>query len=337
MQVVKLLIMGDVHAAITGIGAFLPEYRLTNNELSTIVDTSDEWIMQRIGIKERRILKEPGKATSDMGTAAVLQLLEKKKISHHDIDLLICATITPDRPVPATANIICNKARLPHAWSFDLNAACSGFLFALATASSFIESGRYKKVIVVAADMMSSITDYTDRTTCPLFGDGAAAVLLEPVTGEEGIIDYINHTDGKGRNYLYVKSGGSKRPASAETVANREHYIRQDGPTVFKHAVSQMADVAVEMMQKHRITAENLAWLVPHQANMRIIEAVARRMELNPAQVMINIQKYGNTTAATVPLCLYDYENQLKKGDNLILAAFGAGFTWGALYLKWAY
>ncbi|MGV8092884.1 MAG: beta-ketoacyl-ACP synthase III [Mangrovibacterium sp.] len=329
--------MGDIHAAITGIGAFLPEYRLTNNELSTIVDTSDEWIMQRIGIKERRILKEAGKATSDMGSAAVLQLLEKKKISHDDIDLLICATITPDRPIPATANIICNKARLHNAWSFDLNAACSGFIFALATAASFIESGRYKKIIIVAADMMSSITDYADRTTCPLFGDGAAAVLIEPVEGEEGIIDYINHTDGKGRNYLYVKSGGSKRPASAETVAKREHYIRQDGPTVFKHAVSRMADVAVEMMQKHQITAENLAWLVPHQANMRIIEAVARRMELNPAQVMINIQKYGNTTAATIPLCLYDYEKQLKKGDNLILAAFGAGFTWGALYLKWAY
>ncbi len=329
--------MGDIRAAITGIGAFLPEYRLTNDELSTMVNTSDEWIMQRIGIRERRILKEAGKATSDMGTAAVLQLLEKTKTSPEEIDLLICATITPDRPVPATANIICNKAKLCNAWSFDMNAACSGFLFSLATASSFIESERYKKVIIVAADMMSSITDYSDRTTCPLFGDGAAAVLLEPTTREEGVLDYINHTDGKGRNYLYVKAGGSKLPASAETVAKKEHYIRQDGPTVFKHAVSHMADVAVEMMQKHQITAGELAWLVPHQANMRIIEAVARRMELNPAQVMINIQKYGNTTAATIPLCLYDYENQLKKGDNLILAAFGAGFTWGALYLKWAY
>ncbi len=329
--------MGHIHAAITGIGAFLPEYRLTNDELSTMVDTSDEWIMQRTGIKERRIYKEPGKATSDMGTAAVLQLLEKTKTHHDDIDLLICATITPDRPVPATANIICNKARLHNAWSFDLNAACSGFLFSLATGASFIESGRYKKVVIVAADMMSSITDYTDRTTCPLFGDGAAAVLLEPATGDESIKDYIHHTDGKGRNYLYVRSGGSKHPASAETVANREHFIHQDGPTVFKHAVKRMADVAVEMMQKHQITTENLAWLVPHQANMRIIEAVARRMELDPAKVMINIRKYGNTTAATVPLCLYDYEKQLKKGDNLILAAFGAGFTWGALYLKWAY
>jgi 3-oxoacyl-[acyl-carrier-protein] synthase-3 len=337
LHVVKLLIMGDIHAAITGIGAFLPEYRLTNDEISTMVDTSDEWIMQRIGIKERRIFKEPGKATSDMGSAAVLQLLEKTKTSHDDIDLLICATITPDRPVPATANTICNKARLHNAWSFDLNAACSGFIFSLATGASFIESGRYKKVVIVAADMMSSITDYTDRSSCPLFGDGAAAVLLEPATGDEGIQDYINHTDGKGRNYLYVKSGGSKHPASAETVANREHFIHQDGPTVFKHAVKRMADVALNMMQKHQITAENLAWLVPHQANMRIIEAVARRMELDQSRVMINIQKYGNTTAATVPLCLYDYEKQLKKGDNLILAAFGAGFTWGALYLKWAY
>jgi len=331
------LIMGDIRAAITGIGAFLPEYRLTNDEISTMVDTSDEWIMQRIGIKERRIFKEPGKGTSDMGTAAVLQLLEKTKTPHDDIELLICATITPDKPLPATANIICNKARLHNAWSFDLNAACSGFIFALSTGVSFIESGRYKKVIIVAADMMSAITDYTDRTTCPLFGDGAAAVLLEPATGEEGIVDFKNHTDGKGRNYLYVKAGGSKHPASAETVAKREHFIHQDGPTVYKHAVSRMADVAVEMMSKHNITSENLAWLVPHQANMRIIDAVARRMNISPNQVMINIQKYGNTTAATVPLCLYDYEKRLRKGDNLILAAFGAGFTWGAVYLKWAY
>ena len=329
--------MGDFRAAITGIGAFLPEYRLNNDELSTMVNTSDEWIMKRIGIKERRILKEPGKATSDMGTAAVLQLLEKTKTRNEDIELLICATITPDRLLPATANMICTKARLHNAWGYDLNAACSGFIFALSTGASFIESGRYKKVIIVAADMMSPVTDYTDRTTCPLFGDGAAAVLLEPSTGEEGIIDFTNYTDGKGYNYLYIKSGGSKHPASAETVANREHFIRQDGPTVYRNAVSRMAGVAAEMMQKHHITAGNLAWLVPHQANMRIIDAVARRMELNPGQVMINIQKYGNTTAATVPLCLYDYEKQLKKGDNLILAAFGAGFTWGALYLKWAY
>jgi len=329
--------MKDIRAAISGIGAFLPEYRLTNDELSTLVDTSDEWIMQRIGIKERRILKVPGKATSDMGTAAVRELLEKTNTRPEEIDLLICATITPDSPLPSTANMICHKARLLNAWSYDLNAACSGFIFALATGASFVETGRYKKVVIVAADMMSSIIDYTDRTTCPLFGDGAAAVLLEPTTAEEGIIDYMNYTDGKGRNYLYVKAGGSRYPTSAETLANREHYLRQEGTAVFKNAVSRMADVAVNMMQKHGITAENLAWLVPHQANMRIIEAVARRMDLSPNQVMINIQKYGNTTAATVPLCLYDYEKQLKKGDNLILSAFGAGFTWGALYLKWAY
>ncbi len=329
--------MHKIHAAITGIGAFLPEYRLTNDELSTMVDTSNEWIMQRIGIKERRIYKEENKATSDMAVEAVNQLLEKTNTSPDDIDLVICATITPDRPFPATANVISRKARLVNAWSFDISAACSGFIFALTTAASFVEGGRYKKVIVVGADMMSSITDYTDRTTCPLFGDGASAVLLEPTTEEIGVIDHINNTDGKGRHYLHMKAGGSKNPASIETIENREHYVHQDGKTVFKYAVSRMADVAVEIMKKNNVTPENLAWLVPHQANMRIIEAVARRMEIDPKQVMINIEKYGNTTAATIPLCLYDYENQLKKGDNIVLAAFGAGFTWGAVYLKWAY
>jgi len=329
--------MRDIRAAITGIGAYLPEYRLTNEELSTMVETTDEWIMQRIGIKERRILKEKGKATSDMGTAAVNELLKKTNTHPDEIDLVICATITPDRPLPAAANVISRKARLTNAWSFDINAACSGFVFALTTGVQFIESGRYKKVIIVGADMMSSITDYTDRTTCPLFGDGAAAVLLEPTTEDVGIIDHINHTDGKGRHYLHMKAGGSKFPASAETVEKRMHYVHQDGQTVFKYAVSRMADVAVEIMEKNKVTPENLAWLVPHQANMRIIDAVARRMKISPKQVMINIQKYGNTTAATIPLCLYDYESQLKKGDNIILAAFGAGFTWGSMYLKWAY
>ncbi len=329
--------MGKINAAITGIGAYLPEYRLTNSELSTMVDTSDEWIMQRIGIKERRILKESGKATSDMGTSAVLQLLEKTNTSPEEVDLLICATITPDSPLPATANVISRKARLKNAWSFDLNAACSGFVFALTTGTQFIESGRYKKVIIVGADMMSSITDYTDRTTCPLFGDGAAAVMLEPTTEDLGVIDHQNHTDGKGRHYLYMKAGGSKRPASTESIENKEHFVKQDGQTVFKNAVSRMADVAVEMMNRNSVTSENLTWLVPHQANMRIIDAVARRMGISPSQVMINIEKYGNTTAATIPLCLYDYEKQLKKGDNLILAAFGAGFTWGSVYIKWAY
>lgn len=329
--------MRETRAAITGIGAYLPEYRLTNDELSTMVDTTDEWIMQRIGIKERRILKEKGKATSDMGTEAVNELLKKTNTHPDEIDLLICATITPDRPFPATANVISRKARLTNAWSFDINAACSGFVFALTTGASFVESGQYKKVIVVGADMMSAITDYTDRSTCPLFGDGAGAVLLEPTTDDVGVIDHINHTDGKGRHYLHMKAGGSKLPASCETVENRQHYVHQDGKTVFKYAVSRMADVAVEIMNRHEITPNELAWLVPHQANMRIIDAVARRMNISPDQVMINIEKYGNTTAATIPLCLYDYESQLKKGDNIILAAFGAGFTWGSMYLKWAY
>ncbi|HKJ44158.1 MAG TPA: beta-ketoacyl-ACP synthase III [Sunxiuqinia sp.] len=329
--------MREIRAAITGIGAYLPEYRLTNDELSTMVDTTDEWIMQRIGIKERRILKEEGKATSDMGTEAVKELLKKTNTHPDEIDLLICATITPDRPLPATANVISRKARLTNAWSFDISAACSGFIFALTTGASFVESGQYKKVIVIGADMMSAITDYTDRTTCPLFGDGASAVLLEPTTEDIGIIDHINHTDGKGRHYLHMKAGGSKLPASCETVENRQHFVHQDGKTVFKYAVSRMADVSVEMMKRHEITPDNLAWMVPHQANMRIIDAVARRMNISADQVMINIEKYGNTTAATIPLCLYDYESQLKKGDNIILAAFGAGFTWGSIYLKWAY
>lgn len=329
--------MGKIYAAITGIGAFLPDYRLTNEEISTMVDTSDEWIMQRIGIKERRVYKESGKATSDMATEAVNQLLAKTNTSPNEVDLVICATITPDRPFPATANIVSRKAGLVNAWSYDLSAACSGFVFALTTGASFVESGRYKKVIVIGADMMSAITDYTDRTTCPLFGDGAAAVMLEPTTEELGVIDHINYTDGKGRHYLQMKAGGSKRPASHETIDNREHFVHQDGQTVFKYAVLRMADVADEIMKKNHIQPENLAWLVPHQANMRIIDAVARRMNISPDQVMINIQKYGNTTAATIPLCLWDYEKQLKKGDNIILAAFGAGFTWGSVYLKWAY
>ena len=329
--------MQEIRAAITGIGAYLPEYRLTNEEISTMVDTTDEWIMQRIGIKERRILKEPGKATSDMGTEAVNELLKKTNTQPDEIDLLICATITPDRPFPATANIISRKARLTNAWSYDISAACSGFVFALTTGATFIQSGKYKKVIIIGADMMSSVTDYTDRSTFPLFGDGAAAVLLEPTTEDVGIIDHINHTDGKGRHYLNIKAGGSKLPASVETVQDRMHFVHQDGKTVFKYAVSRMADVAVEIMEKNNITPENLGWLVPHQANMRIIDAVARRMKISPDQVMVNIQKYGNTTAGTIPLCLYDYESQLKKGDNIILAAFGAGFTWGSMYLKWAY
>jgi 3-oxoacyl-[acyl-carrier-protein] synthase-3 len=328
--------MNNIHAAITGVGAFLPEYRLTNEEISQLVDTSDEWIMQRIGIKERRILKD-GRATSDMGVAAIQQLLEKTGTKAEEIELLICATITPDSPLPATANVICNKAGLVNAWSFDLTAACSGFVYALTTGAKFVESGQYKKVIVLGADMMSSITNYKDRTTCPLFGDGAGAVLLEPTTEKLGVIDHINRVDGAGAQYLQIKSGGSLRPPTHETIDNEEHFVYQEGQTVFKTAVSNMADVAVEMMKKHHISAHDLSWVVPHQANMRIIDAVGRRMGIDKAQVMVNIQKYGNTTAATIPLCLYDYESQLKKGDNIILVAFGAGFTWGTVYLKWAY
>jgi 3-oxoacyl-[acyl-carrier-protein] synthase-3 len=329
--------MSKIRAAITGIGAFLPEYRLTNDELSQLVETSDEWIMQRIGIRERRILKEEGMATSDMGAAAIKELLEKTGTLPEEIDLLICATITPDSPLPATANIINQKAGLTNAWSFDLTAACSGFVYALTTGSKFIESGQYKKVIVLGADMMSSITNYKDRATCPLFGDGAAAVLLEPTTEELGVIDHINRVDGSGAPFLHIKSGGSLKPASYETIDNDEHFVYQEGQTVFKMAVSSMADVAVEMMQKHQLTGDDIQWFVPHQANLRIIDAVGRRMGVDKEKVMVNIQQYGNTTAATIPLCLYDYEKQLKKGDNIILVAFGAGFTWGTIYLKWAY
>jgi 3-oxoacyl-[acyl-carrier-protein] synthase-3 len=302
-----------------------------------MVDTTDEWIMQRIGIKERRIFKQKGKATSDMAVKAVKQLLKKTKTSPDDVDLIICATITPDMPFPATANIIAHKVGIHNSWGYDINAACSGFIFTLTTACQFIESGRYHKVIVVAADMMSSITNYEDRTTCPLFGDAATAILLEPTIEEVGILDYIHHVDGLGRQHLHMKAGGSLHPASIETVRKREHFVYQEGQTVFKHAVSSMADVAAEIMERHNLKPEDVAWLVPHQANMRIIDATARRMKVSLDKVMINIQRFGNTTAATIPLCLYDYERLLKKGDNIILAAFGAGFTWGSVYLKWAY
>ena len=329
--------MEKIRATITGVAGYVPDYRLTNDELSRMVDTSDEWIMTRIGIKERRILKGEGKGSSDLGAEAVKQLLEKTKTSPDEVDILICATVTPDMPFPATANIISDKVGILNAFSYDLNAGCSGFLYALETASKFVESGVYKKVIVVGADKMSSIVDYQDRTTCPLFGDAAGAVMLEPTTDDLGVMDVNLHTDGVGRAYLYQKAGGSVHPASHETVDAKEHYIYQEGQTVFKWAVSKMADISVEMMEKHGITKETLAWLVPHQANMRIIEATAKRMGIKKEQVMINIQKYGNTTAATIPLCLWEWEDQLRRGDNIILAAFGAGFTWGAIYLKWSY
>lgn len=329
--------MKKIRAAIKGVGASLPDYVLNNEELSRMVDTSDEWIMTRIGIKERRILKEPGKGSSDLGAAAVNELLKKTNTKPEEIDFLLCATVTPDMQFPATANIICDKVGLKNAFGYDLNAGCSGFLFALATASQFIEAGKYKKIIVVGAEKMSSIVDYTDRATCPIFGDGAGAVLLEPVEEELGVIDMILRSDGAGRIHLHQKAGGSVKPASHATVDAREHFIYQEGQPVFKAAVSNMADTAVELMKKNNLTSDDIAYLVPHQANMRIIEATGKRMGLPSEKVMVNIQKYGNTTAATLPLLLWDYENKLKKGDNLILATFGAGFTWGAIWLKWAY
>ncbi len=330
--------MSNIKAIITGVGTYVPDYILTNDELSTMMDTSDEWIMTRIGIKERHILKGEGLGTSDMGAKAVNQLLEKTNTKPEEIDALFLATVTPDMQFPASANIICDKVGIKNILSFDINAACSSFLYTLDMASRYIQTGKYKKIIIVGADKMSSIVNYEDRTVAPIFGDGAGAILLEASENDEnGIIDSILRIDGVGRNHLYQVAGGSVKPASIETVKAKEHYIYQEGQPVFKWAVSKMADVSAEMMQKHEIKPEDLAWLVPHQANLRIIDATARRMGINKEQVMINIQKYGNTTSATLPLCLGDYEKQLKKGDKIILAAFGGGFTWGSLYLKWAY
>jgi len=300
-----------------------------------LVDTSDEWITTRTGIKERRIMRNG--ASSDMAAAAVKALLEKKGIDPMDIDLVICGTVTPDHPFPSTANILSDKTGMKNAWSFDVNAACSGFLYALATGSQFIETGKYKKVIVVGVDKMTSIVDYQDRTTCVIFGDGAGAVLLEPNTEGLGLQDFILHSDGSGREFLVQPAGGSLNPASIETVENRMHYVKQEGQSVFKFAVTNMADVSAKIMEKNNLSSDDVQWLVPHQANLRIIDATANRMGLSKEKVMINIEKYGNTTAGTLPLCLWDYEKQLKKGDTLILSAFGGGFTWGAIYLKWAY
>lgn len=329
--------MNKITAAITAVGAYLPEFRLTNKELEKFIDTNDEWIRSRTGIEERRILKGEGLATSDMGAPAVLELCKKRGISPEEIDCIICATVTPDMFFPATANLIANKVGAVNAFSFDLAAACSGFLFALTTGTSFIESGRYKKVVVVGADKMSSIVDYSDRTTCILFGDAAAAVLLEPNNEGNGVMDSILKSDGSGGPFLHMKAGGSAKPSSVETISNKEHYIYQEGQAVFKFAVKGMADVSYDLMQRNGLTANDIAWLVPHQANLRIIDATANRMNLPKEKVMINIQKYGNTTAATIPLCLWDWEKKLKKGDNILLAAFGGGFTWGATLLKWAY
>ncbi len=329
--------MEKPRAAITGVGAYTPEYILNNEELSRMVDTSDEWIMTRVGIKERHILKDKDKGSAYLGAKAVEDLLKKTGTKPEEVDMLICATVTADMHFPANAQIIADMVGIKNAFGFDLNAGCSGFVFGLVTVSQFIETGRYKKIVFVGAEKMSVITDYTDRTTCPLFGDAAAAVLVEPTFEEVGLMDHILRMDGSGRSYLYMKAGGSLNPPSIETVKNREHFIYQEGQQVFKNAVSRMADVSAEIMERNHLTADDIAWLVPHQANLRIIDATANRMGLDPAKVMINIQKYGNTTSATIPLCLYEWEDQLHKGDNLILSAFGAGFTWGTIYLKWAY
>ncbi len=329
--------MTKVRAGITGIQGYVPDYILTNKELETLVETTDEWITTRTGIKERHILKGADKGTSVIGIEAVKGLLKKTNTDPLEIDLLICATTTPDMLFPATANIICNAVGAKNAFSYDIQAACSGFLFALTTGSQFIETGKYKKVVIVGADKMSSIIDYTDRTTCIIFGDGGGAVMLEPTSDGTGIIDAILHSDGSGEPFLHMKAGGSRRPASAETLAAREHYVYQEGATVYKFAVTNMAEVAAEIMEKNHLTSNEVNWLVPHQANKRIIDATAKRMGVGEDKVMLNIHKYGNTTSGTIPLCLWDYESQLKKGDNLILAAFGGGFTWGSVYVKWSY
>lgn len=329
--------MSAIKAAITAVQGYVPEDTLTNQDLEKMVDTTDEWIKSRTGIEKRHILKGEGLGTSDMAAEAVKVLLAKRGIDASEIDLLICATVTPDHVFPATANIISAKVGAVNAWSYDLGAACSGFIFALVTGSQFVETGKYKKVVVVGADKMSSIVDYSDRATCVIFGDGAGAVLLEPSTENIGVMDSILKTDGNGKVYLHQKAGGSVRPASHETVDNREHYIFQDGQPVFKAAVTGMADVSAEIMERNNLSSEDVAWLVPHQANLRIIDATARRMGVGNEKVMINIQRYGNTTSGTIPLCLWEWENQLRKGDNIVLAAFGGGFTWGAVYLKWAY
>lgn len=329
--------MSRIQAAITGVHGYVPEDVLTNQELETMVDTNDEWITSRTGIKERHILKGEDQGTSVMAVKALEGLLEKTNTKAEEIDLIICATTTPDLVFPATANIIANKVGAVNAFGYDLQAACSGFIYALTTGSQFIETGKYKKVVVIGADKMSSIVDYTDRTTCIIFGDGGGAVMLEPTEEDFGIKDSILRSDGSGEPYLHMKAGGSRRPATAETVNNREHFAFQEGSMVFKFAVKNMADVAAEVMERNNLSGDDIAYLVPHQANKRIIDATARRMDVADDKVMLNIQKYGNTTSGTIPLCLHDYEQKLKKGDNLIIAAFGGGFTWGAIWVKWAY
>jgi len=329
--------MSKILAAITAVNGYVPDYVLTNQELETMVDTNDEWITSRTGIKERRILKGEGLATSDLAVPAVEGLLKKRGIGAEEIDLIIFCTSTPDMPFPATANILADKIGAKNAWGYDLQAACSGFIFGLATGAQFVESGKHQKVLVVGGDTMSTIVNYEDRTTCIIFGDGCGCALLEANEEGLGIHDSILKSDGAGKNFLNIKAGGSLRPATYETIDNKEHFAYQEGPTVFKFAVTNMANVAAEIMEKNNLTADDIAWLVPHQANKRIIDATANRMGVGSEKVMINIEKYGNTTNGTIALCLWEWEDKLKKGDNVILAAFGGGFTWGSVYLKWAY
>ena len=329
--------MSKIRAAITGVGGYVPDYVLTNKELETMVDTTDEWITTRTGVKERRILKGDNMGVSVLGIKAVENLLAKTKIDPKEIDLIIFATVTADMTFPATANIVASAVGASNAFSFDLGAACSGFVYGLATGASYIQSGMYKKVVVVGGDKMSAILDYTDRTTCIIFGDGAGCVLLEPTTEEVGVMDQVLKSDGTGEKYLHMKAGGSRIPASHETVDKRQHFVYQEGSAVFKFAVTNMADVAAEVAERNNLTAGDIKWLVPHQANKRIIDATASRCGIAEDKVMMNIERYGNTTSGTIPLLLWDYEKQLKKGDNLLLAAFGGGFTWGAMWIKWAY
>ena len=329
--------MEKLNAVITGVGGYVPDYVLTNDEIAKMVDTSDEWIMTRIGVKERRILNEEGLGTSYMCRKAAKQLLQRTNTNPDDVDLVIVATTTPDYHFPSTASILCDKLGLKNAFAFDMQAACCGFLYLMEAGANFIRSGRYKKVIIVGGDKMSSMVDYTDRATCPIFGDGAAAFMLEPTTEDVGIMDAILHTDGKGLPFLHMKAGGSVCPPSYFTVDNRMHYIYQEGRTVFKYAVSNMSAVSAELAARNNLTKDDINWIIPHQANLRIIDAVAHRMEVPSEKVMVNIERYGNTSAGTLPLCIWDFEEKLKKGDNLIFTAFGAGFTWGAVYVKWGY
>ncbi len=329
--------MNKIRAAITGVGGYVPDYILTNQELEKMVETNDEWITSRTGIKERRILKGDNLGVSVMGIAAVKDMLAKTKIDPKEIDAIIFATVTPDMTFPATANIVATAIGATNAFSFDMGAACSGFVYALATGASYIQSGMYKKVVVIGGDKMSAIVDYTDRTTCIIFGDGAGCVLLEPTTENVGVMDWELRSDGSGEQFLHMKAGGSRNPASTDTIAKREHYVYQAGSAVFKFAVTNMADISAQVAERNNLNADNITWLAPHQANKRIIDATAHRVGISDDKVMMNIERYGNTTAGTIPLLLWDYEKQLKKGDNILMAAFGGGFTWGAVYVKWAY